>query len=194
MKKILLSLLLFSAGTFIAAAQTKTAANVVSELCNATNFPGGNSQFTSADVVVILGGHGAPTMSFGHGTGNGTVSNIKTVTPNPNLPGLNYKSYQFFLATTIPTYTYVNRGGAKFNGSKFKLTLTNGPLSTNQTSVGTLQILYGDGTTKSVVLPTGMTVTGTSLSTGYTLSGKVAGEFGDEEITIILKTRLISFG
>lgn len=187
MKKTMLSLLIVLISMSVSLAQ-KTASQVVSELCTSTNYPTNNGGMT---IAFNLSGHGSAeatiSASFGYGECAATTSSIKTKSTNGPIP-ISYKIVECFNAnSSAPAMNYFNPRSGKYAGAKFQLTFTNGPLSNTTTSVGSLKIIYSDGTTKTIALPSNLTVRGTALTTGYTLTGNVAGEFGDEQLTIIVR-------
>ena len=178
-------------------AQTKTAAQVVTELCTASNYSTSPGSYIS--VQVILGGHsvfcdpGYPSTMFGHGHVMMTKNSIKDV----RVSSFNNLTYKVVEAAAGPN-TAANHGwrytggpapspSSKYAGCSLLVSLTNG-MTTTSTTVGSVKIIYGDNTNKMINLPSSMTVRGTSLTTGYTMTGVVTGEFGQEQIILLIKS------
>jgi hypothetical protein len=167
-------------------AQTKTPAQIVTELCTASLYPTGVNNYLS--VQIVLAGHGA-TIDAGlpasfYGTAfspiySGNIVNLRV----SSLNNLTYKALQFGdkwkYSTTLISDNLKN--------ATFLMTLTNGMTTTQSTSIGNLKITYGNGTSKTINLPSSMVARGADLNSGYTLTGPVTGEFGTEQIIIIIK-------
>lgn len=185
---------LFSLSTY---AQTKSAAQVVTELCTASSYSTSPGSYIS--VQVVLAGHGAfcdagfPSTMFGHGSVLMTKNSIKDVRVS-NFNTLTYKVVDAVAGPNTaanPGWRYIGgpvpNPSSKYAGCSLLVTLTNG-MTTTSTTVGSVKITYGDNTNKIINLPSNMTVRGTSLNTGYTMTGVVTGEFGQEQIILIIKS------
>ncbi|MBK9400555.1 MAG: hypothetical protein IPN36_06730 [Bacteroidetes bacterium] len=187
MKKIILSVLLMLACIAESQAQ-KTAKEVVTELCTSSNYP---TNSVTMSIAFNLTGHTFPepnvTASFGYGDCITNITNIKTKTTT-GLSPVTYKAVECWSsAAGAPAMKYFQIRDGKYTGAKFQLTFTNGALSGATTPVGNIKIIYSDGTTKTISIPSNLTVRGTSLTTGYTMTGKVTGEFGEEQLTFIIR-------
>lgn len=178
-------------------AQTKTAAQVVTELCTASNYSTTVGSYIS--VQVVLGGHSAlcdagfPSTMFGHGSVLMTRNSIKDVRVS-NFNTLTYKVVEAVAGPNTaanPGWRYIGgpvpNPSSKYAGCSLLVSLTNG-MTTTSTTVGSVKITYGDNTNKIINLPSSMTVRGTNLNSGYTMTGVVTGEFGQEQIILIIKS------
>ncbi len=170
---------------------------MVTELCTASSYSTSPGSYIS--VQVVLAGHGAfcdagfPSTMFGHGSVLMTKNSIKDVRVS-NFNTLTYKVVDAVAGPNTaanPGWRYIGgpvpNPSSKYAGCSLLVTLTNG-MTTTSTTVGSVKITYGDNTNKIINLPSNMTVRGTSLNTGYTMTGVVTGEFGQEQIILIIKS------
>jgi hypothetical protein len=169
-------------------AQGKNAMRVATEIVNKGNYP---AQLPLCDVDIRLGGHN--NRALGYGTTTYTANNIKEVVKNP-VPGRPVTALNKRTVLQVDgDYKWLSTPrGPKFQRARFRLTISVGITPTVPgvvPSFGTIDILYGDGSVKKIILDNSLSVIGTSLQSRYTLHGKVQGENGEEVLILSFTLR-----